>query len=59
MIKGNESHVGNRGFSLHCAHSISQVVTTMAAMLDIFLFSITRKKKSNMADAVTILDDIT
>ena len=39
-------------------------MTTMAAMLDIFLCSITRKriaeKKFNMADAVTILgDDVT
>ena len=49
-----------RGFSRHCAQSIAQVVTTMAAMLDIFLCSITRKKKSNMADAVAILgDDVT
>ena len=49
-----------RGFSRHCAHSIAQVVTTMAAMLDFFLCSITRKKKSNIADAVTILgDDVT
>ena len=34
----------NRGFSRHCAHSIAQVVTTMAVMLDIFLCSITRKR---------------
>ena len=31
----------NRGFSRHSAHSIAQVVTTMAAMLDIVLCSIT------------------
>ena len=37
-------NISYRGFSRHCAHSIAQVVTTMAAMLDIFLCSITRKK---------------
>ena len=37
-------NLANRGFSRHCAHSVAQVVTTMVAMLDIFLCSITRKR---------------
>ena len=41
----NMKNINNyRGFSRHCAHSIAQVVTTMAAMLDIFLCSTTRKR---------------